>query len=325
MRKKILGRTGIEVSIVGLGGGCLGLPPKIGHYKQYVDNPGHASLMDEKVGAATVCAAIEAGITLIDTAPLYGYNGSSERIIGETLANRQDLKRRCTVETKVGRLYDGDGFNYTYDETMRCVEGTLARLRIDRLPVLYLHDPMGFPVDFVMSDEGALGALRTLKQQKVIDYIGVAANDPETAADYIETGAFDAATVSDSWSLVNQRAAKRILPAARRHNVGLVATTVVEHGLLATGKMVPGAVYSNRNFSRELLDHVASIDKLCGGFNIPILAAAVQWATRDPQFATAIPGAQTPEEALMNAEAGSISIPQEFWDALDPLIQQFDY
>ncbi|MBI4224888.1 MAG: aldo/keto reductase [Candidatus Sungbacteria bacterium] len=323
MQTKTLGRTGIKVSIIGLGGANLGLPTSKAPYYQHVDNPEHNAYMVESLGIATVHAALRRGVTLIDTAPKYGY-GMSEQIIGKALRMRPNLARNCMVTTKVGLVYAGDGFDYSHETTMECMFSSSVRLGMERFSIVYLHDPMDFPMDFVMSESGAMGALRELQRRGIVRYIGIAADEPETAADYIETGEFDVATVSGAWSLINQKAAERILPAARKHNVGIVATTVIERGLLATGKPIPGVRYIQRDFSPELLAHVETIDALCHEFDIPLLAAALQWATRDPQIATAIPGARTPEEARENALAGMMYIPESFWKVLESLIRHFD-
>ncbi|OGY99875.1 MAG: hypothetical protein A2945_02685 [Candidatus Liptonbacteria bacterium RIFCSPLOWO2_01_FULL_52_25] len=325
MRTKKLGRTGIEVSIVGLGTGNIGLPQPEDFAKQYFENPdGSKNYADENLGVATVHTALEGGVTLIDTAPLYLTNGRSEHIVGHALHERSDLTARCIVETKIGRTTQAGGFDHTYDAAMRSAEGSMKRLGVSHLPILHLHDPMGFPMDFVMSDKGSVGALRKLRAEGVVDNIGVAADNPATAADYIETGEFDVATVSGAWSLINQTAAKRILPAAEKHNVGIVITTAIERGLLATGELVQGVCYHQRNFTPELLAHVQKIHALCNEFDIPLLAAALQWVTRHPQVTTAIPGARTPEEARVNAAAGSMNILDEFWTELEPLVQHWD-
>ena len=189
--------------------------------------------MEEDLGVQTIHAAIEAGSTLIDTAPLYG-GTRSETTIGHALKARPDLAAKCTVTTKVGQI-TMDAKDYSFDAILRDVEASQERLGIEQFEVLYIHDPMDIPVEQVMGADGALGALRKLQSEGVVRFIGAAANDPLTNAPYIETGEFDAAVVPEAWSLLNQLAAERILPAAEKHNVGLVVATPLERGLLATG------------------------------------------------------------------------------------------
>lgn len=317
MRTKRLGRTGLEVSIVGLGAAFIGIPHPNQAPKEYSGGP---SQMDEDLGVEAVHAAVEAGCTLIDTAPLYG-RGRSERIIARAMRERPDLRARCTVTSKVGHL--PEGFDYSYDMTMRCVEDSRKRLEMDRFEILYIHDAMGWPMEKVMARDGTLGALRKLQDQGIVRHIGSAANDPATNASYLETGEFDAAVVPEAYSLLNQVARERILPAAEQHDIGLVIATPLERGLLATGP-VYGVDYLARRFSHACLDHVSRIQTLCGRYGIPLAAASLQWCVRHPQIAASIPGARTPDEAWACARAGEVPIPDAFWEDLEPLVRHWE-
>lgn len=321
MRKKILGRTGLSVSIVGLGGLSIGLRSQEDFYIQHILSP-HMSIADTELGVATVHAALDEGATLVDTAPKYEAGGS-ESIVGIALRRRPDLARQTLVTTKIGCLCPGDGFDHSYDMAIRSVRGSIARLGRDNFDILYLHDPMGFPMDFVMGQNGTMQALRDLRADGRVKWIGIAANDPDTAAEYIETGEFDVATVSGAWSLINQKAAERIFPAAARYNVGIVVTTGIERGFLATGPM-EGVKYVERNFSPECIDSVREIMRLCDGYKIPLVAAALQWCTRHTQVASVVPGARTPMEATINTVSGLVSIPEKFWSELVPLVAHFE-
>ena len=166
MRTKILGRTGIEVSIVGLGAATLGMPDIAAMELQYVTKPEGMVCMNESQGVETIIEALKAGATLIDTAPLYG-NGTSERIIARVFRERSEFKGQCLVTTKVGHHRRGDDFDFSYDAVMRSVDDSQKRLEQNQFPVLYLHDPMGQDMKFVMSRKGAFGALQKLKRQKI--------------------------------------------------------------------------------------------------------------------------------------------------------------
>ncbi len=313
MRTRTLGRTGLPVTIVGLGTAFLGMPTvqaRTGDYEELV------AQIDEDLGIRTVHAAVEAGCTLIDTAALYG-GGRSEAIIGAALAARPDLKAKVTVTTKVGRTVAGR--DYSYAAVMRNIETSLARLGVERIAVAYIHDAMDVPMSAVMGKDRALGALRKLQEQGVVQYVGTAADFPETNAPYIETGEFDAAVVPRAWSLINQLALQRILPAAVKHNVGLVIATSLERGLLATGP-VAGVTYFDRSYSAACQAHVGKLQALCQAHNLPLLAVALQWVTRHPQVTTTIPGARFPAEATDNAAAAELPIPDDFWAELDPLL-----
>lgn len=317
MQSKILGRTGLPVSIVGVGTAFLGMSninPQAGGYEELVAN------VDEELGVQTIHAGIEAGSTLIDTAALYG-GGRSESMIGRALAQRPDLAAKVIVTTKVGRTIEGRDFSY--DAVMRSMEASQRRLGIERFKVVYIHDAMDMPWEKVMGKGGALEALRALQTRGIVEYIGTASDDPKTNTPYIESGEFDAAVVPRAWSLLNQLAAERILPAAVKHNVGLVIATPLERGLLATGP-IPGFYYFDRNYSQACQDHVGKIQALCQAHNIPLVAVSLQWCTRHPQIAATIPGARFPQEAVENAQAASFPIPESFWPELEPLIMHWE-
>jgi D-threo-aldose 1-dehydrogenase len=317
MQKKKLGRAEVEVGIVGLGAAFIGVSQANLAPKVYGGQPQH---MDLELGARAVHAALEAGCTLIDTAPLYG-DFRSEELIGLALRQRPDLAANCTVTTKVGRTYTA--YDFSYDAVMRSVEQSQRRLGLERFDALYIHDPMGWPMEQIMGKDRALGALRRLQDQGIVKAVGIAPNEPDTNAPYIETGEFDAAVVPEAWSLLNQKARERIMPAALRHNVGLVVATPLERGLLATGPQ-EGIDYLARRFSQRVLDRVVKIQALCREYKIPLAAASLQWCTQHPQVAATIPGARTPEEARENTLAGGVAIPEGFWKDLEPLVQHWE-
>jgi D-threo-aldose 1-dehydrogenase len=203
------------------------------------------------------------------------------------------------------------------------VEASQERLGISQFDIVYIHDALNVSVEEVMSDNGALGALRKLQKEGVVRFIGSATNDPKINMLYIETGAFDAAVVPNAWSLLNQIAAERILPAAEKHNVGIACGTPLERGLLAVGPE-GGGKFPRRDFSPECLAHVGKIQSLCAEFDISLLAASLQWPTRHPKVATAIPGARTPEQARANVAAARVEIPEAFWEALAPLVRHWE-
>jgi D-threo-aldose 1-dehydrogenase len=320
MQKKRLGRTDLDISIVGMGTAFLGITSVKDAARAYanIDEP-FTTPVDREVGAQAVIAAIESGCTVIDTAPLY-LATAAEEMIGEALRTRADLRSKVMVTTKVGQLFGG--IDHSRDAVLRHVEGSLQRLGLERFDVLYIHDQMGIPTEKVMGEDGALGALRQLQKDGVVKWIGTAANEPATNADYIETGEFDAAVIPECWSLLNQRALERILPAAIQHNVGLVVATPLERGLLATGP-VPGTDYLARDFQQSVLDHVATIQALCSDHGVSLNAVALQWCVRHPQITSTVPGARTPAEARANGEAGSAMIPEGLWTDLEPLVRDW--
>ena len=161
------------------------------------------------------------------------------------------------------------------------------------------------------------------RQKGVLRNIGTASNDPATNLEYIKTGEFDAAVIADSWSLINRTAERELFAAAAAHDVGLVAATPVERGLLVTGPQ-DHTNYLNRRFNQAVLDHVSKIQALCACYDLPMLAVALQYCTRHPQVASTIPGARTPAEAESSLAAAQLDIPGALWTELEPLVKHFD-
>ena len=318
MKTKKLGRTGLEVPIVGLGTAFIGIPTPEQAAREYRG----PSQMNHDLGVQTVVAALDAGCTLIDTAVAYGRT-QSERMIGEALKARPALAKKCMVTTKVGKPATLKGFDYSADFIKQSVEESLERLGLDHFEIVYVHDAMGASMDDVFGKGKFFETLRQLQDQGIIRFIGTASNDPQVNATLIETGKFDVAVVCDAWSLLNQLALRRILPAAAKHDVGLVVAAPLERGLLATGPL-EGMVYDDRHFSDDCLAHVVRIKALCQKYEIPLAAAALQWCTRHPLVAATIPGARVPQEAVDNLRAGEVQIPELFWEELQPLIRHFE-
>lgn len=314
MIQKPLGRTGRSVSIVGIGTAFLGRARN-----QPTDITPGEFVLDPELGVEALTAALDAGITLVDTAPFY----RTEPFVGEALRHTTASRDDITVMTKAGRPGVGE-FDFTRDAILRHVEGSLERLGVDRIDVVSIHDAVHEGVDYIMSPQGAFGALAELRDQGVVGAIGSACYDPVLNAQYLETGEFDVAICSASWSMINLTLRERVLPAARRNDVGLVIGEPLERGLLAVG-VEPGRTYADRTFSPAVLARVAEIQALCERHGHRILDVGLQWLTREPQVAASIPGAATPEEARANAAVGSVEITDDFWAELKPLITPWSY
>lgn len=311
MKTKVLGRTGLQVPIVGVGTAFIGYVPVAAW-----QDAGEV-VIDEDSAAQTLAAALAAGSTMIDTAPLYGQT-KVESVIGRVLAERPGHADGLVLCTKAGRL--ADSYDYSRDAILGSVSQSMERLRVDRVDIVSVHDSMDY-FDDVMGPDGSLAALRELRDQGVIGAIGVGCADPGETARYVETGDFDVAIVANAWSLVNHLLRQRILPAAQRHDVGLVVATPLERGLLAVGA-AGGRVQGGRTHSDATLDMVRRVEELCHRYDVPLLAVSLQWLTRVPQVAAAIPGPRTAQEAATNAQAAMVPIPDELWNELDPMLQE---
>jgi D-threo-aldose 1-dehydrogenase len=314
--RKTLGKTGVQVTTVGIGTAWIGLStPMAGTTDRH---------LDEDLAVRTIHAALENGVGLIDTAALY-LSSESERLVARALRERPDLASGVVVETKCCRL--PDRADYSYEGAMRSVEGSLERLGAKRIELLYIHDPPRDALPRVMGKGGALEALRKLQADGVVGHVGIASNDPEDNAPFVETGQFEMAVVPDAYSLLNQVAIGRILPAAERFGMGVVVATPLERGLLALGVRAArerNAEFYARRFSPEVLARVEEMEAVCARHGVSLLAAALQYVTRHPVVAATIPGPRSPEEARANALAAGEPIPEALWAELTPLVRSWD-
>jgi D-threo-aldose 1-dehydrogenase len=311
--RKRLGKTGVEVTTVGIGTAWIGTRTSPADTMDAV--------VDEDFAVATLQAALEEGIGLIDTAPIY-LGLRSERLVARALRERPDLAAGVVVETKCCRHVEGR--DYSYDAAMRSVEGSLERLGTGRIELLYIHDPPKDLVSDVTGVGGALQALRKLQSEGVLGHVGVASNYPDDNAPYVETGEFEMAVVPDAYSLLNQVAVQRIFPAAERFGMGIVVATPLERGILATGVKGSQSQYLGRRFRPEVLEAVQKMEAACERHGVSLAAAALQFVTRHPVVSTTIPGPRSPEEARQNARAAKEQIPEALWHELEPLVRSWE-
>jgi D-threo-aldose 1-dehydrogenase len=303
---KVLGKTGIEVTTLGVGCAWLG---------RRADGS-----IDEETGLAAILAALDSGVRLIDTASLYA-DGTAEKVVGEALRQRPALVGQVVVETKVRDVRD---FRYTGDETRRSVDTSLSRLGLNHIPMIFIHDPPAASFAQVMGPGGALEALRQMQSEGVVGHVGIASNNPWDNTPYIESGEFEAAVVPDAYSLISRVALERMFPAAERFGMGVVVATPLERGILATGTRAAAPEdHINRQFTPDVLRHVDRLEEVCARHGVSLLAAALQYVVRHPVVTTTIPGARRPEQAIANTQAMLEPIPESFWSDLEPLVQDF--
>jgi len=286
-----------------------------------------APVSDEEA-AATVDAAWEAGIRSFDTAPLYGY-GESERRLGAALAGRP--RDEYVISTKVGRLIRAGAppspeqlhqgghyykvstdrnpvFDYSYDGVMTSVEESLARLGLDRIDLLYIHDPDDHYREAVA---GACLALDSLRSQGVVRAIGVGMNQTAMLAAFAEVADFDYFLVAGRYTLLDQDADERLFSVCADRDIGVVAGGVFNSGVLATP--VPGATYDYLPAAPNVLARAREIERVCGRYDVPLAAAAMQFPARHPVVSAVLVGARTPAEVRTNAQLYATPIPDELW------------
>ena len=322
--KRKLGKSGIETTLMGLGGAPLGDLYEV---------------IPEERALGTIQAAYDLGIRLFDTAPLYG-KGISEHRFGAVLRQFPDDRANITLSTKVGRYLvpetrekvDRSVFkggldfrlitDYGYDGTMRAIEQSYQRLGMNRIDVVHIHDcdvdtwgEEGFEQRFKEAADGAYRALHELREQGVISAIGVGVNNIMPLLRFAEVGDFDTFMLAGRYTLLEHAALDELLPLCGRRGIGIMTAGPFNSGILATG-VRPGATYNYKPAPQDILDKVARIEAVCARHGVKLAAAAVQFPLAHPAVASMVPGAVRREEVEANIALIAEPIPADFWAEL---------
>ncbi len=309
MEQRVLGRTGRQVGVVGLGAWQLGA------------DWGEVSEAD---ALATLNAAVDAGTTLIDTADVYG-DGRSEKVIGKLIKERSGL----TVATKMGRRVQQTPDVYTLDNFRAWTDRSRANLGVDTLDLVQLHCP---PSAVFETDE-VFDALDTLVAEGRIAAYGVSV---ETVAEALTAIARPGvATVQIILNAFRLKPLDEVLPAAEKAGVGIIARVPLASGLLS-GKYGPQTVFAeddHRNFNRqgEAFDvgetfsgveygvGLQAVERLRGLVpeGMTMAQFALRWIIDQSGVSVVIPGARNPRQAEANAAAAQFPpLPAETHDAV---------
>jgi D-threo-aldose 1-dehydrogenase len=291
----------------------------------------YRAVTDEQARAA-LDAAWEGGIRYFDTAPHYGL-GLSERRLGEFL--RAKPRADYVVSTKVGRLLEANPafaggrdlehgfdvpddlvrrFDPSADGIRRSLEESLERMGLDRVDILYLHDPDVYDLDRGLGE--GLPALRALRDEGLIDRIGIGVNDAAVAARAVREGDLDVVMIAGRYTLLEQPALDELVPACRERGVQIVAAALYNSGLLARPEPAPDATYNYSAAPPALVERARDLARVCAEHGVELPAAALQYPLGDPVVAAALVGAADPDAVTQNLARLTAPIPDELWQAL---------
>jgi aryl-alcohol dehydrogenase-like predicted oxidoreductase len=287
MRTRALGRGGPEVSVVGLGTNNFG------------------ARCDYEQSAAVLDAAIDAGVTLIDTADIYS-QGTSEEYIGRALEGRRE---RVLIATKFGKpMQSNASSSRGSPEYIRwSVEGSLRRLRTSVIDVYQMHEP-----DSSTPIEETLGVLDELVREGKVRFIGSSNFSPAEIEDSDglarERGLARFVAAQNEYSLVKRDAEIDLLPLCERLGIGVLPYFPLASGLL-TGKHTPGEVptegrLAGREIPAERWQRVEALQRFADERGVNLLDVAIGGLLATPAIASVIAGATKPEEVRDNVKAG---------------------
>jgi len=305
-----LGRSRVEVSRLSLGTAPLG---------------GMFSHVEDEEAARVVRRAVELGVAYVDTAPQYGH-GTSERRVGAAL---RELDRSTYVlSTKVGRLIvareGGDTgifadappsdavFDFSRDGVLRSFAASLERLGVDRVDVLYVHDPDDHEEEALSS---AYAAVRELRDEGTVGAIGVGMNQSRIPTRFVREREVDCVLLAGRYTLLDRSGAEDLLPACLETGVSVVIGGVFNSGVLATPR--PGATYDYAAAPPQVVARAQELDGICREHGVPLKAAALQFPLRHPAIASILTGARSVAELEENVALLDVPVPAALWAALD--------
>ena len=273
---------------------------------------------DADTAVQTVARALELGVRFFDTAPFYGL-GEAERRLGRALA-AAGLAERPVIATKAGRLLtaEPDGsvgvrFDFGYDAARRSLESSLARLGVDRVDIVHIHDPDDH-IDEAL--EGTFPALAALRDEGVIEAVSLGTNSVDTAATFLERADLDCMLVAGRYTLLD-RSAAGVIDACAARGVAYLAAGVFNSGVLARPR--EGAWYDYGPASAETLARAAAIDAVCQRHGVALKAAAVNFALTNPGVTSVVVGMAAPAEVDENLAALRTPPPDDLWQELQSL------
>jgi D-threo-aldose 1-dehydrogenase len=302
-----LGRTGLEVTRLGLGTAPLG-----GMYE---------AVSDEQARAA-VDAAWAAGLRFFDTAPLYGH-GQAERRLGAGLRDRP--RDAYVLSTKVGRLLraqasaDPGGifvdpppqhpvFDFSEEAALTSFRESLERLGLDRVDVLHIHDPDDHHDEAIA---GAYRALDLLRAEGRVRAVGAGMNQAAMLARFAREGRFDCFLLAGRFTLLDQSGLDELLPLCRREGIAVIAGGAFNSGILADPR--PGAHYNYLPAPPELVERALRLAEVCDRHGVPLAAAAIQFPLRHPAVASVLVGARSAAEVEEDVRLFRWEVPDELW------------
>ena len=296
MRYRTLGRTGLKVGEIGMGG--VGAMGKYGP-------------VTPEGFAATMARASELGMNFLDTAPAYG---DSEVVFGHYLRDHRDDWIVCT---KIGTCGSwGDGHALDPGVIAEQCEQSLERLCIEYLDVLLIHsiDQYGPGAQAMenVRESGMIDAMERLRRDGKVRFIGVSGQLPELVP-AVEAGEFDVALTYNSFNLLVREARDRLLPAAREHDVGVVLGGAFYQGLLSgeAERVIPQKQrwYETKDpglhQTGDMLARVSVLLEAVGGDWRALRRAALRFAISDPRVSTVVSGMTGIDEVQENSEAAA--------------------
>ncbi|MGO1393913.1 aldo/keto reductase [Agrococcus casei] len=292
----------------------------------------YREVSDERAWAV-LDAAWQAGIRHFDTAPHYGI-GLSERRLGAFLQTKP--RDEFVISTKVGRILEpvtpveGDDmqhdfavpkthvrrYDYSADGIRRSLDESLERLGLDRVDVLYLHDPELAAEGTDAALAAGLPAVASLRDQGVVRGVGIGSKDLDALSQAAVSGFADTLMISAQYTLLEQAAGERLLPLMLEHGVRGVAVSIFNSGLLAKPRPASDARFDYGSASAELVARAHRIADICESHGVDLPTAAIAFPLRHEAMAARAVSASSREQVEQTAARAAVDVPDALWSDL---------
>ncbi len=302
--RRELGSTGLLVSPVCVGTSPLASMPGLYGYE-----------VDAASAVATVLAVFAGPFNFLDTSNGYGDDGESERRIGDAIREVGGLPDGFVLATKIDP--DPRTGDFSGARVRASFEESLDRLGLDRIQLLYLHDPERMSFEAGSGPGGALEAMVRLREEGLVDHLGVAGLDLDLLGRYLATGEFEVVLNHNRFTLVDQSAGPLVDDAVAR-GIAFVNAAPYGGGMLVKGpEAQPRYAYSTRG--ADIRDSVSLMQQACERHGVPLAAAALQFSVRDPRIASTVLGISEPRRIEQTVDLLDVDIPDELWAELASL------
>ena len=296
MRYRILGRTGLRVSVVGVGTWQFG-----GEWGVNFTQPRVDAILD---------AAADCGINLIDTAECYGPDHLSERFVGDYLSRRD--RSKWIVATKFGHRFksfmDRDD-DYSIAGVQKQLDDSLKALRVETIDLYQFHSGS----DQFFQDEKLWDFLANQKRAGKIRHLGISIMQKGSELQAREAAVYGAGALQIYYNRLDQRPEQSVFPHAEKDNLGILARVPLASGLLS-GKYKSGAIFPANDMrssigADRLKRDLAEVERLQREevpAGVPMAKWAMAWCLKNPVVTTLIPGCKNPEQVRANAAAADL-------------------
>ncbi|MBV8071845.1 MAG: aldo/keto reductase [Acidobacteriaceae bacterium] len=293
MQQRMLGRTGLSVSVIGFGAAPLG--------NEYGD-------LDPRDGQRAVHTAIEEGINFFDTSPYYGRTLSEERL-GEALLGRRE---RVVLSTKCGR-YDRAKFDFSAARVTASLDESLARLRTDYVDILLAHDIEFGSVEQVLHE--TIPAMRKLQKQGKARWIGISGLPIRLLATVAVAGQVDVVLSYCHYNLMIRDLNELLVPSLEKNQIGLINASPLHMGMLTHAGPPPW-----HPAAPEIKEAARRVVSLCAERGLNPAVLGLNFALQNKYISSTLVGISHPAQVKENLEALTFKADPELLDAIEETI-----